>query len=106
MGDRKCEVCRKYGSCYASDCPDKPPASPFPPELVERALARARADIDDCDDSAFADVVGVTLTVVAEWMRSDVADERGAAELFRRTGIALVPGDMRAVLAAALEGAK
>ena len=39
MGDRKCEVCRKYGSCYASDCPDKSPASP-----VSRGLASVEAE--------------------------------------------------------------
>lgn len=111
MGDRKhrswCRAITMIGG--VCDCaplpgttPPEPPASPFPPELVDKLAVKLFDEVALLDDSRAT--ARLCLSVVAEWLRSDDADERGAAELFRRTGIALVPGDMRAVLAAALEG--
>ena len=103
MGDHPhCDNCWGDDACgHEPDCGD-PPSSPFPPELVDKLAVKLFDEVALLDDSRAT--ARLCLSVVAEWLRSDDADERGAAELFRRTGIALVPGDMRAVLAAALEG--
>ena len=134
MGDRyTCVTCGlpalshdypiKTGACLAF-CPQRPvcfaepPASSFPPELVERAIREPEECPEEFLDAENIEVwmrgrqngVRSALSVVAEWLRSDEVRERACIEA-QEAADAYTEMDLTgwrkvsdAVLAAALEG--